>query len=518
MKNDAVKTAASRKNILFITADQWRGECLSTLGHKVQTPNLDKLASQGVLFPQHYANAVPCAPSRASLHTGMYLQNHRAGTNGTPLDARHTNWALELRQQGYDPVLFGYTDTANDPRQFDADDPILRSYEGPLPGIKPAVMMGTYPDAWADWLTTKGYEIPTPNFNLYTTRTAGLEYEAGGTEPLPLAIPAEHHDTWFMVDQVIDYVDANLDTDPFCVHLSLLRPHPPWVAPAPYNTLYSPDTLTDFNRAESAAVEAEQHPFLSHFLNRPYYGAPDDEKKQTRLKSAYFGLMSEVDANLGRLFEHLKDQGLWDNTLIVFTSDHGEQMGDHWLLGKLGYFNESYHIPLIIYDPSAAADASRGQVISGFTENIDIMPTLLEWAGAEIPQQCDGRSLLPGIRHGTFPANWRTEAHWEYDFRDILNGTAMEAELGLTPHQCTLNVIRDNDYKYVHFTHLPPLFFDLKQDPAELHNLAGDPSYLPKVLEYAQKMLSWRMNHDEQTLTHLTLTEDGVVSRKAERY
>jgi len=283
MKNDAVKTAASRKNILFITADQWRGECLSTLGHKVQTPNLDKLASQGVLFPQHYANAVPCAPSRASLHTGMYLQNHRAGTNGTPLDARHTNWALELRQQGYDPVLFGYTDTANDPRQFDADDPILRSYEGPLPGIKPAVMMGTYPDAWADWLTTKGYEIPTPNFNLYTTRTAGLEYEAGGTEPLPLAIPAEHHDTWFMVDQVIDYVDANLDTDPFCVHLSLLRPHPPWVAPAPYNTLYSPDTLKDFNRAESAAVEAKQHPFLSHFLNRPYYGAPVGQKRQTRL-------------------------------------------------------------------------------------------------------------------------------------------------------------------------------------------------------------------------------------------
>ena len=113
------------KNILFITADQWRGECLSSLGHRVQTPNLDRLAGDSVLFRQHYANAVPCAPSRASLHTGMYLQNHRAGTNGTPLDARHDNWALALRRQGYDPVLFGYTDTANDPRQFAADDPIL---------------------------------------------------------------------------------------------------------------------------------------------------------------------------------------------------------------------------------------------------------------------------------------------------------------------------------------------------------------------------------------------------------
>ena len=94
----------------------------------------------------------------------------------------------------------------------------------------------------------------------------------------------------------------------------------------------------------------------------------------------------------------------------------------------------------------------------------------------------------------------------------------MEAELGLTAHQCTLNVIRSNDYKYVHFTNLAPLFFDLQADPGELHNLANDPAYLPKVLEYAQKMLSWRMNHDEQTLTHMALTEAGVVQRRVGRY
>ena len=505
------------KNILFITADQWRGECLSSLGHRVQTPNLDRLAGDSVLFRQHYANAVPCAPSRASLHTGMYLQNHRAGTNGTPLDARHDNWALALRRQGYDPVLFGYTDTANDPRQFAADDPILQSYEGPLPGIRPVTMMGTYPHAWADWLQAKGYAIPSPNVLLYTQRGPGQEYGQGGTVPLPLAIPAEHHDTWFMVDQVLNYLDSNTAA-PFCVHLSLLRPHPPWVAPAPYNAMYAPANLAQFNRAPTPEIEAQQHPFVRHFLNRPHYGAPLDVQQQTRLKSAYYGLMSEVDANLGRLFDYLRSHNLWDNTLIVFTSDHGEQMGDHWLLGKLGYFDASYHIPLIIRDPSRAADNSRGRHLQGFTENIDIMPTLLEWAGVEAPAQCDGMSLLDGVRNGELPVNWRTEAHWEYDFRDIPNGAAMEAELGLTAHQCTLNVIRSNDYKYVHFTNLAPLFFDLQADPGELHNLANDPAYLPKVLEYAQKMLSWRMNHDEQTLTHMALTEAGVVQRRVGRY
>jgi arylsulfatase A-like enzyme len=144
------------KNILFITADQWRGECLSSRGHRVKTPNLDALAAEGVMFARHYANAVPCGPSRASLHTGMYLQNHRSGTNGTPLDSRHTNWALEVRRQGYDPALFGYTDTANDPGDFDPDHEFMKTYEGPLPGIKPVIMMGTYPDAWANWLGEQG--------------------------------------------------------------------------------------------------------------------------------------------------------------------------------------------------------------------------------------------------------------------------------------------------------------------------------------------------------------------------
>ncbi|HEV2650662.1 MAG TPA: sulfatase-like hydrolase/transferase, partial [Rhizomicrobium sp.] len=121
-------------NVLFITADQWRAECLSALGHPtVRTPTLDALTREGVLFTQHFANAVPCGPSRASLHTGMYLQNHRSGTNGTPLDARHINWAMEAKAIGYDPVLFGYTDTSLDPRELEEDDPWLSTYEGPLP-------------------------------------------------------------------------------------------------------------------------------------------------------------------------------------------------------------------------------------------------------------------------------------------------------------------------------------------------------------------------------------------------
>ena len=502
------------RNILFITADQWRGECLSRLNHCVQTPHLDALAADGMLFSQHYANAAPCGPSRASLHTGMYLQNHRSGTNGTPLDARHTNWALEVRKHGYDPVLFGYTDTANDPRQFDPDHEYMRTYEGPLPGINPVVLMGTFPHAWAQWLATRGYPIPEPNWQLYTAKQEGQEYETGGMHPLALDLPQEHHDTHYMVDQVIDYIGNQNQS--WIVHLSLLRPHPPWVAPAPYNQLYPPAELMNFNRQVDPRQEAAQHPFLQHYLSRPHFAAPTDDRKTARLKASYFGLMTEVDDNLGRLFAYLKQADQWDDTLIVFTSDHGEQIGDHWLMGKTGYFDESYHIPLIIRDPDQ--HACRGAVVRHFTENVDIMPTMLDWLQIDVPRQCDGRSLSESLQTGTAPPEWRDAVHWEYDFRDIPKGSDMEAELGLTPDQCTLNVIRDNAGKYVHFTGLPPLFFDLEKDPGEHVNQAGNPDYLSTVLNYAQRLLSWRMNHDERTLTHVALTEQGVLSRHEPRY
>jgi arylsulfatase A-like enzyme len=226
-------------------------------------------------------------------------------------------------------------------------------------------------------------------------------------------------------------------------------------------------------------------------------------------------MMSEVDDQIGRLMDHLAESGELDDTLVVFTSDHGEMLGDHWMLAKYGYFDQAFHIPLIVRDPSTAADPGRGRTVDDFTENVDVKPTILEWLGCEPPAQCDGLSLLP-FCHGETPQDWRQEAHWEYDFRDVA-GQRPEQALGLTSDQCALGVIRDKRYKYVHFTALPPLFFDLEEDPGEFRNLAQDPAARPLVLDYAQKMLSWRMNHDERVLANQLLTDKGVVAVKVPR-
>ncbi|MDH3536020.1 MAG: alkaline phosphatase family protein [Gammaproteobacteria bacterium] len=501
-------------NILFITADQWRGECLSALGHPhVKTPNLDALAQQGVLFRDHYAQATPCAPSRSSMHTGMYMLNHRCVVNGAPLDRRFTNWAVELRAAGFDPSLFGYTDSAIDPRGLDPEDPRLRHYSEPLPGIGLYTpMRDEVSTEWVEYLRHKGYPLPERPWSLYSITREGTDWADGGDAVLPLAIAREDHETHYMVNRCIDWIDAQ--NAPWITHLSLLRPHPPFAAPEPYNSHHDPRDMPEPSRRDAADEEARQHPLLDYFINHSKHRAPDSWRQTQQDMANYFGLIDEVDDNLGRLFERLRQSGQWDSTLIIFTSDHGEQLGDHWLMSKLGYFDQSYHIPLIIRDPRAEADATRGSEITGFSENVDLMPTLLDWLGVEIPGQCDGFSLLPAVRSGRMPSGWREEAHWECDFRNVRDDS-LERHLGLTLHQCGLSVIRDHYYKYVHFSALPPLFFDLQQDPGEFVNLADDPRYQSRVLEYAQKMLSWKMNHNDRGLSETMLGEGGAVTRRA---
>ena len=482
----------TRPNVILITADQWRGDCLSSLNHPVvQTPHLDALVAEAVQFRQHFTNAVPCGPSRASLHTGLYLHNHRSGTNGTPLDSRFSNWALELRQLGYDPVLFGYTHTSMDPRGVDPAHHGLANDEGILPGIRPLIDMGTLCPDWRAYLQRLGYDLPEVDGATYSLRD--LE-QASPEAPTPLAISAEHTDTHFLVDGVLDYIAAS--EDPWCVHLSLRAPHPPWVAARPYHSLYAMDELPPAIRQDSVAAEQALHPWLREHLSNNRNQSHTDDGRHQKLQASYYGLMSEVDDNMGRLIASLKERGDWQNTIFIFTTDHGEQMGDHWMYGKAGFFDQSFHIPLIVYCPGVEPG-----VCDKFTEHVDIFPTLMDLLSVEVPRQCDGRSLL-GALTGEGLSNWRSAAYYEYDFRH----SAAEHVLGLDMEQACLNVIRDDKYKYVHFADLPELLFDLESDPGELNNIAPDNPEI--VARYAQQLLSWRMRTTDKTLSHYQISRE----------
>jgi arylsulfatase A-like enzyme len=493
--------AGRTPNVLFITADQFRGDCLGAAGHPVvRTPALDALAAGGVSFRRHFANAVPCAPSRASLYTGMYLMNHRGATNGTPLDARHDNVALMARRLGYQPALFGYTDTGIDPRTCEADDPRLFSYEGVLPGFEPVCHLAEgAPDDWLAWLRKGGVDVPD-------------DWRSFANEPAPgtkwrTQYSAAQSQTAYLTDRVLDYIDGR---ESWFVHLSYLRPHPPYLAPAPYDTMYSPSDVPAPVRAPTMEAEGEQHPLLGVMLVHPMLSSPVDEQEQREFQATYYGMITEVDDQLARLFDAID----LDNTVVVFTSDHGELLGDHWLVQKIGWFDTAYHVPLIVRAPGVDA-----RVVDVMSEHVDVLPTIADLLGASVPTQCDGRSLMPWLR-GETVHGWRNEVRHEMDLRDPAS-TFLEEAFGVTLEECSLAVLRDDHGKYVQFAghHVfPAIFFDLDDDPAQLVNRASDPAYAPKVLEYAQRMLAWRMRHAERTLTGMKLTgHAGLVERHAPR-
>ncbi len=496
------------KNILMITADQWRADCLGVAGHPLlRTPTFDRLAAEGTRFTRHYSVASPCGPSRASLLTGMYACNHRSVTNGTPLDARFTNLAKEMRHAGYDPTLFGYTDTSADPRGLDPADPRLTTYEGLLPGFDAGLQIDEASGPWLEWLRAKGYPAENLSYPRIFDPVPGDLSPGRKLDNRPPIFTAEHSITRFVVDAAVDWLRGR--ERGWFAHVSLLRPHPPWIAPAPYNTACDPAACPPPRRAASPAEEGAQHPFLAALLSRrdcrDFFAADglvselcDADVAQAR--AIYYGLIEKVDAELARLFEAID----LDETLVVMTSDHGEMLGDHHLMGKAGYFDQAFHIPLIVRGPGVA----RGTV-DAFTESVDLMPTLLEHAGLPVPTQVDGRSLAPWLR-GETPGEWRDAAHWEFDFRDPRDGVA-ERHFDLPPDLCNLTVLRTAREKYVHFTGLLPLYFDLAADPDELRDLAGDPARAGDVLRCAQAMLSWRIAHHDRTLANMSLGEGGVV-------
>jgi arylsulfatase A-like enzyme len=254
-------------NVLLITLDQWRADCLSALGHPcLRTPHLDALIAGGAVFRRHYTQASPCGPARASLLTGLYAHNHRSVRNGIPLDDRHANLARELRKAGYDPLLFGYTDTAVDPRLYPPGDPALDSYEGMLPGFSPGLVLPMSMGPWLAALAAKGCEIPQNSRDIWLPQAVSAVEGRRGPTFAPARYAAEDSETRFLTDAMLRHLQGA--GDGWFVHLSYLRPHPPFVAPAPYHAMYDPDDVPPFRRAPDLASEATQHPWLAYHWPR----------------------------------------------------------------------------------------------------------------------------------------------------------------------------------------------------------------------------------------------------------
>lgn len=453
--------ARKRPNILFVLADDHRADALGCMGHGiVQTPQLDRLAREGVLFENHFCTTPICCASRASIMLGQYAGTHGINDFKTPLSAeqvRQTYWQ-QLKQAGYHIGFIG---------KFGVGDQM------------PA-------EAFDYW---KGFP------------GQGFYFPQGVSGP---------HLTYIMRDQANEFIERAPRDKPFCLSISFKAPHVQDEDPAQY--LPSPDTLSLYENVhipppKGAGVDdVTRFPLaIQHSENRRRWGVrfatPDIYQASVK---GYYRLVSGIDNAMGSIRETLTKLNLADNTVIIYSSDHGIFNGEHGFAGKWYAHEESIRIPLIIHNPGAPKQ-SRGTRISAMTLNIDLHPTVLALANVNSPPGAQGRNLLPLTAGLESPKRkiWFFEHHFPN------NGWIPSSE-----------GIRTERWKYVRYTDTAAPFeelYDLQNDPFEKDNLAGRAAFAERQTALNGYWNKWRaslrtdVRNWQEPVNGPDLSKDGIV-------
>jgi arylsulfatase A-like enzyme len=311
-----------------------------------------------------------------------------------------------------------------------------------------------------------------------------------------------------MTDRAMDFIRARGDQS-WCLHLSYIKPHWPYMAPAPYHAMFGAEDILPANRSDRE--KRDTHPVTKGYRDWDVSRTFSTESVRQRVIPTYMGLIRQIDDNLGRLFEFLRRNGRLDDTLIVFTSDHGDYLGDHWLGEKELFHDTVARVPLIIYDPCTQADARRGSVDTSLVESIDILPTILDSLDITIPDHIvEGRSLKSHL-HGTHITSWRDAAFSEFNFgfRD-----SVRIPLNRSADRCHSVVVTDNRWKYVHYDGLPPHLFDLQEDPNELDDRGQDAALNGVRAQMKDRLFDWMF----QRKRHPTITLAEADSYHSREY
>lgn len=432
---------STRPNILLILADEHAPQLSGVYGHPiVRSPNLDQLGTDGVVFDGAYCNSPICVPSRMSLMTGRLPSSDGVYDNASPLASDTVTWAHLLRATGYDVVLagkqhfigpdqlHGFRTQLSHDLHASALHPIYRWDDGVAPAARPwhhlqTIGPGTTP------------EIETDD-----------DVEA----------------------RSVEYIRSRKDSDqPWALVSSYIAPHFPFVAPQKYWDMYDPDTV-DMPNIPAGHLE-EQHPLYARL--RSTFGLDDVTEEQIRrARAGYYALVTYLDDKIGQLLRTLEETGQADNTIVVFTADHGEMLGEHGLWRKSTFYEHSARVPLVVRWPGVVAGGRR---VPQAVSLVDLVATLLDVAETEPTRPIDGTSLS-GLMKGTDP-EWKDEAISEYVAHGILGPTAM---------------LRRGKYKFNYIHGEAPELYDLEADPGEFTNIAGAEGHRTLVEEMQADLLA----------------------------
>ena len=492
-----------RPNILFIMCDQLRQDYLSCYGHEtLETPHIDSLAKRGVRFANAHCQAPLCGPSRASFYTGRYPSSHGVLGNEDATQLGERMLADYLAALGYRSAVVGKTHSQKNlqdlgPVGLEAGPGFAaRARCG---GFEPYEWHeGLYPDpilpenqGYTQYLKSLGYPEDNP-----WDRRANSGIDADGrlysgwalrSSGYPAAVMEAHSETAFLTRSAMSFIEESAG-QPWCLHLSYIKPHWPVIAPAPYHDLYGRDDIQAVVR--SGDEKDTRHPVIRAFMELEYSRTYSREAVRDTVIPVYMGLIRQIDDHLGRLFAFLEARQQLGSTLIIFTSDHGDYLGDHWLGEKDLFHDPSVKIPLIVADPGRCADATRNTVCNEFVESVDIVPTVVEHAGGTpCRERLEGRSLLP-LLHGV-PApdgDWRDATVSEIDYSE----RGARHILGIHPYRSRATMVRDGRWKYIHYQGFSPQLFDMVNDPQELEDLGECPGRAAVRTRMKGRIFEWQ--------------------------
>lgn len=463
-----------KPNIVFLMTDQMRGDCMGIAGHPdVKTPYLDSLAAKGVLFDNAFSACPSCVPARAAIHTGMSQEHHKRVGYQDMVDWRYPHTlAGELSSSGYytqcvgkmhvHPLrnLIGF-------HNVELHDGYLHAYRAPDVPWQESQKVA---DDYFYWLKQElGADADVTD--------TGMECNSWASRPW--MYEEKYHPTNWVSSRAIDFLRRR-DTDkPFFLMVSYLRPHPPFDAPRHYFDLYKDKPLTPPAIGDWEETDGLTEDFSR--LGRIFDSAtgPIDPELVRQAQIGYYACITHLDHQIGRVIQALVENQLMDNTIILFTSDHGEELCDHHLFRKSRPYQGSCHIPMIISGPEELTHAKPGTVCHSVVELRDVMPTVLDAAGAPIPNTVDGKSMLP------------LAAEPSASIREWLHG---EHAIG---HWSNHYIVTEHD-KYVWYSQTgTEQYFDLDKDPRELHNLIRDSSRQQRIEELRSHLIGALTGREE---------------------
>lgn len=508
-------------NILFIMYDQLRFDYLSCAGHPhLHTPNFDRVAAMGVRFTNAYVQSPICGASRMCFYTGRYASSHGAQWNGFPLRVGEQTLGDHLRKAGMDCWLLGKTHMKADVEGMErlglSPDSTIGARQAECgfdAWVRDDGLWGQGPDGYYDekrspyneYLKSKGYDGENPWADYANAGVSDAQIASGWmfrNADRPANIREEDSETPWLTSQTLEFMAQA--KEPWCAHVSFIKPHWPYIVPAPYHAMYGPDQIPQARR--HPAEQEDPHPVFGAYMENKIAQAFQRDEVREKVIPAYMGLIKQCDDQLGRLLDHLETTDTLKDTMIVLTSDHGDYLGDHWLGEKDLFHEQSVKVPMIIYDPRTPANATRGTTCDALVESLDLAATFVDAAGGKVPDHIiEGRSLLPWLR-GEQP-EWRAFVISEYDY----SATPQCVKLGLEPRDARLFMVFDGRYKLMHAEGgFRPMLFDLTEDPDEFFDLAKGDSHKAEIDRLYALLAQWGRRLSQR----VTRSEDDIKAMR----